>query len=91
MWHGLDIEQEGVEHPMMRGGTSRSRPKTYSVVLRRLRDPADVTRVAPPNFEGGFVNIRGERLEYGAGCLLFVVLELRNPRPIAPPEKGGPP
>jgi hypothetical protein len=74
--------------------------------------PADVARVAPPNFEGGHVNIQVERVENGAGCLVFVrdgvlsflegytyggeewperpvVLELRDPRPIAPPPQSA--
>jgi len=33
---------------------------------------ADVARVAPPNFEGGYVNIRVEGVENDAGCLRFV-------------------
>jgi hypothetical protein len=34
--------------------------------------PADVACVAPPNFQGGVVNIRVEGVENDAGCLLFV-------------------
>ena len=75
--------------------------------------PAEVARAAPANFQGGAVNIRAQRVENGAGCLLFVrdgvlsflegytyggeewpehpvVLELRDPPPTAPQEKGGP-
>jgi hypothetical protein len=72
--------------------------------------PAEVGHVAPPNFEGGRVDIRVEGVENGVGCILFVrdgvlsflegytygeewpehpvILELRDPRPIAPPEKS---
>ena len=42
--------------------------------------PANVARVAPPNFQGGEVAIRVEGVENGAGCLLFVPREAAEHR-----------